>query len=234
MILLWYHGSDKKEHTLMKEDNFALPILTGQLFIYCLKCREDELRLLYPRLQKHIMEETGGNVETVLDDAFKAFLDKFKARYSLESVVADILHQKFIALFRQLSAKNNYSEELATLKITDAWAGLSGALRMNPVPCSLLDYFIEMVLPFFVTKEELASCQAHIDNVFKNDDDPLASIDNILGQIANRFCFQTALSANNEVKLAILLHLPQTNSALGVKTGIVFQMLKLSYTKEDV
>ena len=119
------------------------------------------------------------------------------------------------------------------MRVVNAWSGLSSCLSTDlPMPLSLLDYLLDVILPVLAGGMISELCDA-IDSLFldKGAEYDTKLIEEKLEIIIKRICFNSCLErpAMGELSLAVLMHLPKTNKDFSLKTGFLYKILQTKF-----
>ena len=220
----------------------VLAIWIGQLSLFSLKCDLHDLLLLrhdfIDRMAELGISRNPAIQKEALLSGTSTFCAIVKQRFSLREEAAELFEQKLKSFISAFLDGKDMENPISELRVTDAWCGLSSSLSNFPMPLSLLDYILDIVLPVVAAEQVKAVCLP-IDKMFTDsspDSHLLENIDDILGQITCRLCFNANLDTTpcNELKLAILMHLPHGNKDFSMKTGYVFKLLQMKYSHTEV
>ncbi len=217
------------------EENNVFIIWFGQLLIYGLKCDTHDLAILRPDFIRH-METIAGtqpivSMQRLLEEAASKFVNIMQTRFELDINATALLYENFQIFMNSFLKGEDCLECLSKLRTVDAWSGLSSCLTNKKMPLSLLDYILDIIL-LPVSSDLLPELVHSIDELFlTNENANIDKIDKSLDAVAKRLCFNSNLdySQNNELKLAIMCHLPKEDNDFSMKTGYAFKLLRMHY-----
>lgn len=225
----------KHGNSTEKED--VLTIWIGQLLIFALKADAHDLVLLQNDFNSKLESLLGTNVPTTSHNLVCRATDNLCTligkRFSWQQEAIDLLASKAKNFTANFVACNEYSEALNNLRVVNAWSGLSSCLSTDlPMPLSLLDYLLDVILPVLAGGMISELCDA-IDSLFldKGAEYDTKLIEEKLEIIIKRICFNSCLErhAMGELSLAILMHLPKTNKDFSLKTGFLYKILQTKF-----
>ena len=221
----------------------VMTIWVGQLLIYALKCDVHDLLILRKDFVSHFRELTHVGTNAVMDSSIKRAINSFCSilgkRYSWQEEATALLEERISNCFVPFFAEQDFSHQLSDLRTINAWSGLSSCLKSKSVfPLSLLDYALDVIMPIVAPDLIRVLCKS-IDELFANtQNDVLAiqHIDQCLSEVSKRICFNGNLDADrdNEIKLAILMHLPKDEQAFSIKTGFAYKLVQMQYAHMEV
>ena len=222
----------KHRNSTEKED--VLTIWIGQLLIFALKADAHDLVLLqnvFNSRLKSLLETndlvTSNNLVCRATEKLCYLVGK---RFAWQQEAIDLLASKTKSFTVNFVACNDYSGALNNLRVVNAWSGLSSCLSTNlPMPLSLLDYLLEIILPVLAGGMIADLCNG-IDSLFLDATGEYDTdlIEDELETIVKRICFNSCLErpAMRELSLAVLMHLPKTNKDFSLKTGFLYKILQ--------
>lgn len=225
----------KHGNSTEKED--VLTIWIGQLLIFALKADAHDLVLLQNDFNSKLESLLGANDPTTIHNLVCRATDNLCTlignRFSWQQEAIDLLALKGKNFTVNFVACNEYSEALNNLRVVNAWSGLSSCLSTNlPMPLSLLDYLLDVILPVLAGGMISDLCDA-IDSLFleKGGEYDTDLIEEKLEIIVKRICFNSCLErpVMGELSLAILMHLPKTNKDFSLKTGFLYKTLQTKF-----
>lgn len=225
----------KHGNSTEKED--VLTIWIGQLLIFALKADAHDLVLLQNDFNSKLESLFGANDPTTSRNLVCRATDNLCTlignRFSWQQEAIDLLALKSKNFTVNFVACNEYSAALNNLRVVNAWSGLSSCLSTNlPMPLSLLDYLLDVILPVLAGGMISDLCDV-IDSLFldKGGEYDTNVIQEELEAIAKRICFNSSLDrlAMGELSLAILMHLPKTNKDFSLKTGFLYKILQAKF-----
>lgn len=225
----------KHGNSTEKED--VLTIWIGQLLIFALKADAHDLVLLQNDFNSKLESLLGANDPTTIHNLVCRATDNLCTlignRFSWQQEAIDLLALKAKNFTVNFVACNEYSEALNNLRVVNAWSGLSSCLSTNlPMPLSLLDYLLDVILPVLAGGMISDLCDA-IDSLFleKGGEYDTDLIEEKLEIIVKRICFNSCLErpVMGELSLAILMHLPKTNKDFSLKTGFLYKTLQTKF-----
>lgn len=217
-------------------------IWIGQMLTICLKGDKDDIQTAMAAMQNKIGELFNiysiQEQEKLISYATSAFCDKLGERFSLATEATDLLKIKLNKTFQNVLGNQQYETAIAELRTIDAVSGLTASLNGTQMPLSLLDYVLDMMLPY-TGGEALRNLVQCIDQAFDKEiaeDDLLLQINTILTQLVKQLRFGLACSDKTEyeLKLAILMHLPKDDKDFAMKTGYIFKLFQLKQITLEV
>ena len=226
------------KHGNSTEKENVLTIWIGQLLIFALKADAHDLVLLQNNFKSKLESlleindpTTNNNLVCQATDNLCAIVGK---RFSWQQEAIDLLASKAKNFTVSFVACNEYSEALNNLRVVNAWSGLSSCLSTNlPMPLSLLDYLLDVILPVLAGEMISDLCDV-IDSLFlgKSGEYDTDLIEEKLETIVKRICFNSCLArpAMGELSLAVLMHLPKNNKDFSLKTGFLYKILQAKFT----
>ncbi len=224
-----------------ERDN-VLIIWAGQLVLFCLKCDEHDLKLLAPSLREHLSGILKSDSSRYCCEKFSAaskdFAELLGQRFSFATEATDILGLHFSELASSVVSGGEFNQTIQTLRTIDAWSGLTSCTSRIHVPRTLLDYVLDALLPIVASQDILLlyhMISLLFDDTIKNNAPSPEDIDGQLQKIVSRLCFGGALDhePSNDLKLAVLLHLPKDDGAVASNIGFVYELLKQKYRHEE-
>lgn len=226
-----------QENSINSDHQNILLIWAGQLLIFSLKCDLHDLLILRGEFIKRMTELGIPADESFQKKAFLSGVSAFclilKKRFSLQDDAAELLDQKLKSFAEAFWDGEGMEKPLSELRVTDAWSGLSSCLSKFPMPLSLLDYSLDIILPV-VTSEQVKKVCLLTDKLFsdKSSDTLIDEIDGSLEEMTCHLCFNSNLDTVpcQELKLAILMHLPHDDKDFSMKKGYLFKILQSKYS----
>lgn len=224
-------------HGNSTEKENVLTIWIGQLLIFALKADAHDLVLLQNDFKSKLESLLGTNDPTMSHNLVCRATDNLcnliGKRFSWQQEAIDLLASKAKNFTVNFVASNEYSEALNNLRVVNAWSGLSSCLSTNlPMPLSLLDYLLDVILPVLASGMISELCNV-IDSLFldKSGKDDTDLIEEKLEIIVKRICFNSCLERPEmeELSLAVLMHLPKTNKDFSLKTGFLYKILQTKF-----
>ena len=225
----------KHGNSTEKED--VLTIWIGQLLIFALKADAHDLVLLQNDFNSKLESLLGTNDPTTSHNFVCRATDNLCAvigqRFSWQQEAIDLLALKAKNFTVNFVACNEYLEALNNLRVVNAWSGLSSCLATNlPMPLSLLDYLLDVILPVLAGGMISDLCDV-IDSLLldKSGEYDTELIEKKLESIVKRICFNSCLErpVMGELSLAILMHLPKNNKDFSLKTGFLYKILQTKF-----
>jgi hypothetical protein len=176
--------------------------------------------------------------EKLISHATIVFCDKLGERFSLATEATDLLKIKLNKTFQYVLRNQQYETAIAELRTIDLVSGLSASLNGTQMPLSLLDYVLDMILPY-TGGEALLNLVQSVDQAFDKEiaeDDLLLQINTVLTQLVKQLRFGLTCSDKTEyeLKLAILMHLPKDDKDFAMKTGYMFKLFQLKQITLEV
>lgn len=224
-----------------ERDN-VLIIWVGQLVLFCLKCDKHDIKLLAPSLREHLSNLLKSDDSRFCSSKFstagKRFAELLAQRFSFAPEATEILGKHFSELGTAVVSDVDCGQAVLALRTVDAWSGLSSCTSRIPVPRSLLDYVLDAILPIVAAPEIPLLCK-QVYSLFEvssnGTSSSLEDIDEQLQKIVSRLCFGAALdrAPSNDLKLAVLLHLPKLDGSFASNTGYVYELLNQKYKHEE-
>ena len=217
-------------------------IWVGQLLTICLKGDKDDIQAAMAAMRNKIGKLFNiysiQEQEKLISHATIVFCDKLGERFSLATEATDLLKIKLNKTFQYVLRNQQYETAIAELRTIDLVSGLSASLNGTQMPLSLLDYVLDMILPY-TGGEALLNLVKSVDQAFDKEiaeDDLLLQINTILTQLVKQLRFGLACSDKTEyeLKLAILMHLPKDDKDFAMKTGYMFKLFQLKQITLEV
>jgi hypothetical protein len=223
------------------EKDEAIIIIAGQLLICFLECDDDsELFVLRQSIIQYLYEnadaQTRAEQVQVLSKGIREFIAIMGRNYGWCPEAVDLLTDKYESVLNALFFDGDLASTLVQLRLVDKWSGITGAMRGLPVPLSLLDCALDIVLAHLAS-DEIKKGYGMVSAMF---DDPIATteipllkkLDDVLMCIVKKICFRHCLkkTKSHELKLAILAHFPKTDKDFAMKLGFVFKLLQARYS----
>ena len=221
----------------------VLTIWLGQLIVFSLKADQQDIVLLRSVFKDRLKELLATSNPEVLKRTIFTASDKLcfllGDKFSWDANASQLLTSKMKAFLGDFLADEDFSASLADLRVVDAWSGLSSCMEGKyPMLLSLVDYILEILLPV-MAGDWIIPFYKELDALFTDGYDNLEIVGNLerrLDIIIKRICFNSYPNKNacNQLKLAILMHLPKENENICLKMGYLFKTLQAQYKHEEV
>ena len=228
--------------SLTNSEKNVIIIWVGQLLTICLKGDKNDIQTAMAALRNKIRElfniSSSQEQEKLICLSTVVFCDKLGERYSLAAEATDLLKIKLNKTFQSILHDQQYEAAIADLRTIDFLSGLSSSLNGTKMPLSLLDYILDMILPY-IGGDALVSLVQSIDQAFDKEiaeDQLLLKINTILTQLVKqlRLGLPSSTKTEYELKLAILMHLPKDDKDFAMKTGYIFKLFQLKQITLEV
>lgn len=219
----------------------VMTIWLGQLLVFGLKADAHDLVLLRhdfdTRVRELLKTENLPAIREAVCKAGDQLCDIMGKRFSWSKDAVDLFSAKARAFFIAFAEGQDYIGALENLRIVDSWSGLSSCLRQKlPMPLSLLDYVLDIILPV-LSADLIPDLCREIDLMFtgKPDEYDTNKAEQKLIAVVKRICFNSCLepAAMNELSLAVLMHLPKNNKDFSLKTGYLYKILQAKFAHEE-
>ncbi len=231
----------KQENSIGTND--VLTIWNAQLLIFALKADLHDLALLRNEIVCRVRElccvDSSRAIAEKLVQSSHTLCRLMAQRYSLVPEAEQLLTEKVKEFCTEYIAGKDISDALTAFRTMDAMTGLiSGLTQKQPLPFSLLDYVLDIILPVIGGDLVMDLCN-EIDNCFDDEGHARFDLDVIeqkLKLIVKRLCFNSCLDKNptEQLSLAILMHLPKNNKDFAMKTGFIYKLLQAKYAHQEV
>ena len=228
--------------SLTNSEKNVIIIWVGQLLTICLKGDKNDIQTAMAALRNKIGElfniSSSQEQEKLICLATVVFCNKLGERFSLATEATDLLKIKLNKTFQNILHNQQYDAAIAELRTVDFLSGLSSSLNGTKMPLSLLDYILDMILPY-IGGDTLGNLLQSIDQAFDKEiaeDQLLLKINTILTQLVKqlRLGLPSSTKTEYELKLAILMHLPKDDKDFAMKTGYIFKLFQLKQITLEV
>ena len=231
----------KKQRNYADEDvKNILAIIVGQFLVVALKGDTKTLKEFRRGYVAHFekLRGAGLNADLVSETvaAGRAFTRIMGSRYGWNDDAVARLSSCVEEVCRAWASDSDIAEAVGRLRVVDAWSGIAACTAKNAsMPLSLLDYVLITLLPVVCSAEISVVAKA----VWQLSDltlESLEAIDVDLEACVSRLCCGIDLKSDlrNELKLAILLHLPKDEGRLSANAGFAYKMLQRQYANMEV
>ena len=230
----------KQRNSTTEEVNDVLAIIAGQFLVVALKGDKKSLAMFRDGYVAHCHKLLGDESSLALENrtlmACRTFITAMASRYGWDANATNDLSAAVEDACRAWLAEDHSSSAIEKLRVIDIWSGVTSCTAKNSViPLSLLDYTLMALIPI-VCASEISNTVAAISKVSAHDADLLMGVDTALGKCVSRMCCGIELGGaiENELKLAILLHLPKDDGRIAAIEGLVYKMLQRQYANMEV
>jgi len=231
----------KKQRSSVTEDvKVVLAVIAGQFLVVALKGDGRslaEFRMGYVRHCERLlgpMSKEDLEYETVM--AGRAFTSIMASRYgwspeaksALSACVEDACHAWISGA--------DIASPIARLRVVDIWSGIASCMSgVSKIPLAMLDYALMVLLPV-VCASEVRNVVTAVAGVSAYDVESLNAVDAALELCVSRLCCHLVMNDSmcNELKLAVLLHLPKDEGTLAANEGLAYKMLQRQYANTGV
>ena len=230
----------KRQKDSASEARNALAVVSGQFLVVALKGDAETLAELRQGYVAHFakLRDMGliGDLVSETVAAGRAFTRIMGSRYGWDENAVARLSSCVEDVCRAWASESDIAEAIGRLRVVDAWSGLVACTAKGAsMPLSLLDYVLMTLLPVVCSAEIPVAAKA----VWTLSDfavESLDAVDEALEACVSRLCCGIGLKGDlrNELKLAVLLHLPKDEGRLAANAGFAYKMLQRQYANMEV
>ena len=231
----------KEQRSSMSENaKDVLAIIAGQFLVVALKGDTRSLAQFREGYVAHCNKLLGTLTQTELESetvaAGRAFAAILAKRYGWDSNAAALLSEYVEKACEAWVSEADVSPFIENLRIIDAWSGITSCTTERAViPLALLDYVLMLLLPI-VCGQEIRTAVTALMNFGTYEVENLEGVDTALAACVSRLCCGINMSdaMMQELKLAVLLHLPKDNGRLSTNEGLAYKLLQRQYANMGV
>ena len=231
----------KEQRNSMSENaKDVLAIIAGQFLVVALKGDTRSLAQFREGYVAHCNKLLGTLTQTELESetvaAGRAFTAILANRYGWDSNAAALLSEYVEKACEAWVSEADVSPFIEKLRIIDAWSGITSCTTERAViPLALLDYVLMVLLPVVCGQQIRAAVTALLD-FGTYEVETLETVDAALADCVSHLCCGINMSNAmlNELKLAVLLHLPKDNGRLSANEGLAYKLLQRQYANMGV
>lgn len=218
----------------------VLTILVGQFLVLALKGDTRALAQFrdgyFAHSAKLFDSRTQVDLEAKTVTAGHAFVALLAKRYGWDANAASLLSLCVEDVCRAWISGADISSAVRRLRIIDVWSGVASSTHAgSKIPLSLLDYILMVLLPVVCASEVRTVVSALV--AFRTYEcDGLRTVDEALAVCVSHLCcgVKIGTATQNELKLAVLLHLPKDEGRLSANSGLAYKMLQCQYANTGV
>lgn len=231
----------KKQRNSMSDNvKDVLAIIAGQFLVIALKGDTQSLAQFRKGYVVHCNKLFGsmtqGDLESETAAAGRAFTAILAKRYGWDSNATVQLSEYVEKACRAWVSEADVSPFIEKLRIIDAWSGITSCTTERAViPLALLDYVLMLLLPVVCGQQIRTAVTALLD-FGTYEVEALEAVDAALAECVAHLCCGINMSNAmlNELKLAVLLHLPKDNGRLSANEGLAYKLLQRQYANMGV
>lgn len=231
----------KEQRSSMSENaKDVLAIIAGQFLVVALKGDTRSLAQFREGYVAHCNKLLGTLTQTELESetvaAGRAFAAILAKRYGWDSNAAALLSEYVEKACEAWVSEADVSPFIEKLRIIDAWSGITSCTTERAViPLALLDYVLMLLLPI-VCGQEIRTAVTALMDFGTYEVENLEGVDAALAACVSRLCCGINMSnaMMQELKLAVLLHLPKDNGRLSTNEGLAYKLLQRQYANMGV
>ena len=218
----------------------VLTIVAGQFLVVALKGDTQSLAQFRKGYVAHCGKLIGSLTQDELESetaaAGRAFTAVLAKRYGWDPNATAQLSEYVEKVCRAWVSEADVSPFIEKLRIIDAWSGIASCTTERAViPLALLDYVLMLLLPI-VCGQEIRTTVTALMDFGTYEVETLDAVDAALAACVSRLCCGIKMSDAmlQELKLAVLLHLPKDNGRLSANEGLAYKLLQRQYANMGV